>query len=486
MRAPVVIALAGVMAIVVWVRRHGSTEGPHPSPHATLRQPGAIITAHVDPIISPDREIASDVDTNIVSAEIRGQVVERGTHVPIAGVVVVGRGDPIPGLGLAPITRATAITDDTGHFTLADLSPGHFDLAVESNGWFGRVTIAAPAVDDVVIEAIAGVVVTGRVDGSCAVVLRSETTGLRASGDGAVRFDTVPPGHYQVRVACGMRSSDAGVLEIADRAVDDLDWRLDPGLAISGRVVDPNGQAVSGAAIALETAAGVVDGRADADGRFEVTGLIAGIYAVAVVAEDRRLRSAQVDVDAGTRDVSLITLAAGALHGLAEHAHDAMTAFATGDDGIVASTSVHADGTFAFDDLAPGTQRVVVCDPWAGEVGASTATVEVDRTSEVRVGVQSFDVAIAGHVVDERGRPAGEAAVAVVAEANDESPCAPSLDDRPAIATDDDGRFQLPPLPTRSYRVRAIGVAGGHGSVLATPGAPIVVVLGGESIATRP
>jgi hypothetical protein len=407
MRARVAIALAAIAAVAVWMRRPDST----PSAPPTASPPRmATAVAHLDPLpaLAP---VAGSIAGSPTAAmadvpEIRGHVIRRHTHTAVAGVVVVARG----AMSSGGLDRVTGTTDGDGRFVLP-ASSSHYDLAVESVGWFGGASIdvgTTRSIDDVVIEATAGVAIVGRVEGGCTVVLRSERASMRASGNGAVRFAAVPPGDYDVGISCGPRSSEA-VVHVADRELD-VDWRIDPGLAISGRVVDAAGAPVPHAVVAFEAHDLVVDTHAGDDGRFEITGLVDGTYAVTVVSDDRRTLSAQLDVQAGTREVSLVTTATGAVHGRAERATDAMTAYATGDDGIVAATSIHADGTFAFDDLAPGPQTIAICDPSAGEVGVSTSIVEAGRTADIHVTAHPSVVVPAGESPCELS--AGEVAIA--------------------------------------------------------------------------
>lgn len=391
--------------------------------------PGVIVVrASVDGHAPAERELtapASGVTLVLVpAAEVRGVVVERGTRAPVAGVEVIGRGLATPGLGLPPVARAVAVTDGAGRFALAGLPPGRYDVGVETAGWAGWLAEpvdanAARPVDDLIVE----------------LAPRARVVAEPAAGS-----------------------------------------------SVRGRAVDAHGRPLVDAVIAVEPDGD--DVWTDRDGAFEARGLAPGAYTFAVMSADRRPRSdaLAVVVDAGGRaaDVLLVARAEGRLRGRIDDPPPGtvLTAFAASEAGDVAETRVRADGTFTFDDLTPGAHRVTVCDPWAGALATADARVSAARPADVSLRAPRFDVVLEGRVVDATGHPAGAAVVTAASDPDESSPCVSDDEARAAVPTDDQGRFRLPALPRRTYRVRATGLDGDEGLAEAAPGAHPVIQLG--------
>ena len=85
-----------------------------------------------------------------------------------------------------------------------------------------------------------------------------------------------------------------------------LELRLDPGLRIAGRVLDTEGLPIARALVTTEGTIESLNGfryeqevRTDADGRFAVTGLLAGEVLVKACAAGRACEEATVELDAG-------------------------------------------------------------------------------------------------------------------------------------------------------------------------------------------
>ena len=387
-----------------------------------------VVRAVVDGHAPAERELtapATDVALVLVpEAELRGVVVERGSRAPVAGVEVVARGLTRAGLGLPPIARAVALTDGAGRFAFTGLPPGRYDVAASTALWAGRLA------EPVVVEAA--------------------------------------------------RPVDELLVELAPRTPAAED-EVAAGLHIRGRALDAQGRPLAGVVIAVEPDGD--DARTDDDGVFEANGLAPGLHALTVMSDDRRPRSDAVAVvlDDGVvpPDVVLVARAEASLRGRIVDGPRgvALTAFAQGEDGAVAQTRVHDDGSFGFDDLTPGPQRVTVCDPWAGELAATHAHASAAGAT-VTLRAPRFDVTIGGRVVDAAGHAPAAAVVTAETEPDGDSPCVPEESARTAVPTDDQGRFRLPALPARAYRVRATALDGDRGVADALPGANPVIHLG--------
>jgi Carboxypeptidase regulatory-like domain len=214
------------------------------------------------------------------AGQLRGRVVTARDGAPVASARV--RADPVVGSGVRRVPMA-AQTGTTGAFVLQPLEAGAYQLVAEAPGLRGR--LAAPlelglaqSRDEIVIEVLPAARVHGRVldaqGHACSlgsVFLGAPLPGLgevsattanlpqvptlssEIALDGSVRFDAVPPGDYLVTVRCEDHIVRAGPsrLEVRDRDLEGLLWRVAPGGGLSVRVTDAAGKAVAYARFVL-------------------------------------------------------------------------------------------------------------------------------------------------------------------------------------------------------------------------------------------
>lgn len=371
-------------------------------------------------------------------AQIHGRATDRATGAPLAGVTVVARGIPRAG-GFVEITEVTTAGDGSFSFTA---EPGAWELALDAPGALARarVDVVAGRVSEVALVADRGVAVTASLDGPCEaphVWLSSPTVGLHASG--ALVFPAVPPGTYVVNAACDDDPAIAlGVLTVANDPIA-ARWTLPVRHVLRGRAVDTRGRALAGVRIAVEPDR--ADLVTDADGAFALAAP-AGTYTLAVVTDDRRVRSPALDVALPGAPVTLVarvgTRLAGRITGAPRDVE--LYAFARDAAGRLAETIVAPDGTFAFADLDAGPYRISICDPWAGEIATAVAA-----GSPVALASARFDHVLAGEAAP------GDTVTA--AHVDDEAPCAIEPDGRAAATADADGHYELPALPRRDYAI---------------------------------
>jgi hypothetical protein len=133
---------------------------------------------------------------------------------------------------------------------------------------------------------------------------------------GRFRFDSVPAGLWLVGIAgpIGSPESDrqlvglAEIVEVVGGPVD-VTVHAEPALSIAGRVLAPDGGGVSLAVVVANTAAHAIassDSVCDVEGRFRVSGLIAGPWNLRVLRADNGWIGADdATVEAGRDDVVL-------------------------------------------------------------------------------------------------------------------------------------------------------------------------------------
>ncbi|MCH8207010.1 MAG: carboxypeptidase regulatory-like domain-containing protein, partial [Chloroflexi bacterium] len=260
-----------------------------------------------------------------VGGSITGRVVDAATGLPVRDVDVFAdfaRGE----------YAANAFTDFDGRYTIAGLGPGSYRVGVNARqlGYIDEF-YGDPEFGDLVditgSEAVSGIDFSLGVGAIISGVVTDAETGVPlegvgvsadfADGGGASYSRTdafgfyvltgLPPGVYKVSVepedsALTMRYvrefyddtllwEDADLITIAGaEEVTGIDFQLDVGATISGRVTDAaTGQPLSGVGVSREVAQGGVyfEVRTRTDGTYELVGLAPGLYRIGVSGFDQ-------------------------------------------------------------------------------------------------------------------------------------------------------------------------------------------------------
>jgi len=207
----------------------------------------------------------------------------------ITGTVVAADGKPVPDIHVEardpsmPMNTNGATSEADGKFTIKGLSADTYDVSVEDEkGIAEEKGVAAGATITLQLQPpahIAGTVVTAAGDPvpSCSVSLKDldegkvdETSpqfmgvvmrdmfagdqgGTSTDAYGRFEFKKVKPGRYSVAAksqSSGTADSDPVSVEAGSKE-DNVRLVLDPGVSVSGVVVGPGGEPVSGAAVQL-------------------------------------------------------------------------------------------------------------------------------------------------------------------------------------------------------------------------------------------
>ncbi len=279
------------------------------SGQATTDDHGRFLVTGLDPGPTDIR-----VDAERFGAPIQQVTLARGGHVEvrfvvtesgIAGTVRDSHGDPVPDARVMAggPTDMYARADGFGHFELEGLPPGDYSLSALRDGDHGdpertaiahsgdrHVALVVPDVATVVGRVVMngvpvdyfGVVVTSDPDPSY------ETPDPVRASDGRFTHDGIRPGTWSVSVIgpSFQRKTVKDVVIASGAPVDLGDIEVTPGRSVHGRVVDPAGQPVVGADVAVATnersvselslrgeIRGTRGGHTDAAGRFEISGL---------------------------------------------------------------------------------------------------------------------------------------------------------------------------------------------------------------------
>jgi hypothetical protein len=463
-------------------------EGPPEAPPSVAPVAGhAAQDAPPGPTMAADRSQAAE-------AAVCGLVITETASRPVAGALVALRSDR---------GARTLHTDEAGTFCFRGLAPGRYDLVAQYDGRRSETVEGLPLEAGEEIRELAlflrdGVSVSGRIvdrrtgEGIPLARVRAGCeTGFgfaEASSDrhGAFRLSNLPPGRHRLEVVAQGYADGELILKVEGaRPVTGVSLILDPEARIGGRVLDPAGRPVAGAAVRAvpyrltrQPEAVDVSGEGAAttreDGTFELASSPGVLALVASASGHGTGRVTGIEVAAGGR-VDGVEVRLSETAGLLVDVRLPSGEPAAGArvralcDGSVVCGKAEADaaGRAHLDDLAAG--RVVV---EAGHPGsAGRARVPVDVTAGVRrhltIALSSTSV-LAGQVVDDRGLPIPGATVVVQEMGADEIA---------GTSTGGDGRFfvEVPSDTPLSVVATTDGGRGERGGVRAGSEVRVVV-----------
>ncbi len=432
-----------------------------------------------------------------------GSVVMAGTRAAVAGARVTVIGDIAES---GPIGMGVVLTDAAGKFRLTRLQPGVYKPRVQAEGRHGEaersVHLGLGETSDpltIVVHPVAALSGRIAVDGGAGGcprgdVFLSSRAGLptlveSTDENGAVRFPALRPDTYDVRIDCpgyAVPTSFAPVT-VAQTSVDGVVWEVMTGRAIRGAVLDVHGRVMPGLGVSayMEAPAsdprlptsGVDDG-IDSAGRFEIAGLIPGMYRVSVYGDSLLTSqpplSIELTADRDVEDVQIRLPESGELRGVVVDERGdpvgGLQVMAGMDHGEASFGAVTAsDGAFIFVHVEPGEYRVHASRPGPTATPRSdasetvTARVVADATAEVRLVVASARAEIRGRVLHAGGGPVDDAFVTAVHESSDmNASMALRWGAGRPVLTDADGNFTLGGLVDGAHALRAYRRGGGE------------------------
>ncbi len=375
------------------------------------------------------------------TARVSGRVIDADGK-PVAGATVAvfedARGlSSSRSMGVDP---KQGIADDEGGFVFADVAPGPFGLSAEaprhqSAELRGLEVKPGQELAGLEIVLLAGAAVEGRVlspEGSPvpnARVAVTEASRGRAITFSSLRAGTDADGHYRIEgIAPGPHTLETRA-EGYRRAVRDVeakgetrgvDFQLDRGLEVSGRVIDIAGNPFAGAVVFLSGASHdsrVTD--SGEDGSFRIAGLDDGKYSLH--ASPRGFDSGS----AGGSAETAVTLAGAPMSGIElriSAAEGAVAGRLTGLDlSQLSRVRVWVDSMFHLGSVdADGNYRIVHLSPGSWTVNAMVPDTPLHAEGKVTIepgGVEArLDLHFGGGhalsgVVLRNGEPLAEAAL---------------------------------------------------------------------------
>ncbi|PYQ56087.1 MAG: hypothetical protein DMF78_00005, partial [Acidobacteria bacterium] len=279
----------------------------------------------------------------------------------------------------------------------------------------------------------------------------AQTVRVEAPGLAARLLPRVRPGE-PVRIALDKGGSIEGVVRDGTTG--------EPAAAIT---VEARQEATRGVGMVWEPGAGLVRATTDAQGRFRLDGLAAGLHTLA--ARGRGVSGARRGIGIGKR-AEIYVFPGSGLHatvsgpdGRAVAGAKVALENATPFGGRSADVQVSdARGRIEFVGIDPGVYRVVARHP---DFAPAWTTVTVERSGDATADLTlAPPAAIVGRLVGAEDRPVrGRVAVA---ETDGAAPPPFSLAPTLAVETAEDGRFRLDTVPPGSYVLSA--TAPGYGA----------------------
>lgn len=350
------------------VRRSGFASGGAPGVVAPTREPVRIV-------LKP-------------SSAVEGRAVDAdGKPVGGARVSVVPTEPAAMSRGFMMFTASSvraALTADDGSFRLEDVPPGVVELQASAAGkqaaeLANLEVLSGQDLKGVEVVLATAAVVEGRVlaagrpvPGAAIQTVEPEMGGgtrffmaprATSDGDGYYRLDGVAPGTRTVQVE--HKSYSKAVRELEVKAGENsLDFSLERGSEISGRVVDEDGRPIPGAQVSLSEGFrswNLPSGMTGPDGSFRLEGVVDGTYKIQGAKEGYAGGEGQdvtVAGSVGSIEVKLSRGGAivGQLKGLDFTELSQVRVSLSGRDRLMGR--VAPDGSYRIDNVAPGEHQV--------------------------------------------------------------------------------------------------------------------------------
>lgn len=371
----VALALATTVSIDLAVRRARTARGVVEDEHG-WGVPGAEVVIELD--------LADDRVTRRTRADAQGRFEFAGLP-PAAGAVLawspVHAPRPRP-TDTQPARGADGATEDGFAPVVVDLHEGDVVARV-------RVVAAREVVGQVVdaegLPVVGAFVSAESAETAALWLARDRLPAVAATDrDGTFRLGSLPPvrGWVLRAAAASSRAEPVRDLDLRERGAAGLILRLAPGGIVAGRVVQTDGTPATDVVVRVATDDARSQGSCltDAEGRFSVAGLAAGVGSVQVVGRTPRAGGAwpRVETAMGTRvdGVELVVERQTALSGVVVDDAGAPVAGARvryrpvrrggGPAAFVGTAETEADGTFSV-LVDAGAYRVAVGDGAMGD-----------------------------------------------------------------------------------------------------------------------
>ena len=322
--------------------------------------------------VAAPHHLQAQVDVGLQEGETRQLELRLQPAVRLSGQVLDPDDRPLAGARLQVsqpnLQGAGGESGDDGAFALENLAAGEANLVVTAKGyepWAQAITVPG---DELKVHLTSGAVIQGTVEGPSGPVpgasvvalieaSRGQTVGARTDAHGAFELRGLIAGRVRVVVnANGFIPYEARSVEVVGGAPTPLSIHLNPGLSLSGTVVDDLGHPLAGAHVdanlqkrpARPFSAEAVS--AEATGAFAMSGLPAGLYRLSAFLEGFQ-QDEPAEAQAGSSDLRVVLERPATVRGRVETTRGApVLEFAVNGQEMNSR-----DGSFEIDDVAPGT-----------------------------------------------------------------------------------------------------------------------------------
>jgi uncharacterized GH25 family protein len=364
------------------------------------------------------------------AAGVEGSIVdEAGTPIPHALIQAVRESKDQRGQ-----THASA--DGEGSFSVSGLEPGSYTLLAQQRGYLvseeRRVDlVAGKPLSGVTLVLPRGATVEGRVVSSAGTpiagahvrllpegrrVLRQFFTSTEADGDGRYRLEGTPTGAASLEAIQKGYSRAVRDVEIHPGS-NRLDFTLEAGVALEGRVLTAAGEPVAGASVQMMDLGGHRGGQrvlSRADGTFRIPSVPRGSYRLTAHREDLTALDSGLEVEVADLPVTGLEIllhsgatVQGQVLGLDFDALSDLEIFGSGSGQGMRIGEVDFEGSYRLGPLTPG--------PWMIEATVTGTGERISEVVQVAAGVETvvFDLdfgaglTLRGRVLREGGPVAG-------------------------------------------------------------------------------
>ncbi|GLI84555.1 hypothetical protein ANABIO32_22650 [Rossellomorea marisflavi] len=325
----------------------------------------------------------------------------------LTGLVTDTGSTPLSGVNITVTTSsgtgtivATTVTGNDGIYTVTGLAPGNY-IVVASNPNFQQgsegatITSGGTTVVNFVLAAnpgslagtitnaqtgapIAGANVQVRILDSGGSLIATVSSGV--NGDYSV--GNLAPGFYTVLASAPDFQTNSATVQVFPNqtSIGDVALTPNPG-SISGTVTSTIGSTpIPGATVSIINSSGILitSVLTDQTGAFTVTGLAPDNYTVSVIAQDFQSRSVGAVVVSGQTTPVAVQLQPfpGSIIGtVTPEVPNAFVELRDSNNVFIDSFVTNPDGTFSFNNLAPGVYTVTASAPnYTSAQGGATVT----------------------------------------------------------------------------------------------------------------
>lgn len=449
-------------------------------------------------------------------SSLAGIVVDARTGTPIEGAKVhVSPAEWRYGSG-GGIER----TDAQGKFRVTRITPGRYTATARTEHGYGTTegsTLVGlgQQVDGVVVKLFPAAKIVGKVmiagDKPTVCIegwasfrdeVRDRQVWARTDPDGTVTAEGVLPGTYKVEPWCeGYMARDTyDPIVIADKDLTGLEWTVEAGATIKGKVLTTRGEPVEDASVNGRTVGGAARAKSDwsggtslRDGSYEMKGLRTASYRLEVssnkgiapkdgytveVSGGKTIEKDLILDDGGTLEGTVVDAQGTPVEGVSIDATPLADSMRWWGGNDVKSD---AKGAFTIDALRPGDYRVTARRSWSDQLkkpgttddskqGEKTKIIAA-QTATVRLVVEAQTGIIKGTVVAPDGNPVSDAFISTARESDAAGAQDSSMQrtrgwgwgdsDKPVL-TGVDGTFTVTKLSPGKYTLRAYRKGGGE------------------------